>query len=88
MASSLKDTFEGKIDFVGQKTVDDISRIALIAITIVSFIAGFATQSLSVTFGLFGGASAVLALVVLPPWPMFNQHPVKWLPAVENKKKQ
>ena len=21
--------------------------------------------------------------VVLPPWPMFNRHPVKWLPAKE-----
>ena len=26
--------------------------------------------------------------VVVPPWPMFNKHPVQWLPKVEDKKKQ
>lgn len=25
--------------------------------------------------------------VVLPPWPMFNRHPVKWLPVVEENAK-
>ncbi|KZP22934.1 microsomal signal peptidase [Athelia psychrophila] len=88
MGNSLKETFEGKIDFVGQKTVDDISRIALIVITVVSFIVGFALQSLSVTFAIFGGSSLVLILLLLPPWPMFNQHPVKWLPVIETKKGQ
>jgi len=25
--------------------------------------------------------------VLLPPWPMFNRHPVKWLPSVDTKAK-
>ncbi|CAK5263256.1 unnamed protein product, partial [Mycena citricolor] len=77
---------EGRIDFVGQQRVELISRVWLIATTAISFIAGFLVQSLQVTFGIFGASTLLLALVVLPPWPIFNQHPTKWLPAKANKK--
>jgi hypothetical protein len=26
--------------------------------------------------------------IVIPPWPTYNQHPVKWAPTVETKKQQ
>jgi len=48
-------------------------------ITVVSFILGFAMQDLAVTFGSMGVSTVVLALVVIPPWPMYNRHPVTWL---------
>ncbi|KAH7906247.1 hypothetical protein BJ138DRAFT_1163072 [Hygrophoropsis aurantiaca] len=37
-------------------------------------------RSLSVTFGVFGAATLAVCFLVLPPWPVFNQNPVKWLP--------
>jgi len=83
---ALKERLEGRIDFQGQKLVDDIVRIALIASSVISFVLGFVLQSLSVTFGAFGLSTLVLCLVVLPPWPIYNQHPVKWLSAQETKK--
>ncbi|KAF9005152.1 microsomal signal peptidase 12 kDa subunit-domain-containing protein [Cyathus striatus] len=85
MSSYIQELLEGKIDFVGQQQVELIARVVLIATTIVSFIVGFALQSLSVTFGIFGVSTLVLALVVVPPWPMFNKHPVKWLEAKRNE---
>ncbi|KAF8842822.1 hypothetical protein PAXINDRAFT_98827 [Paxillus involutus ATCC 200175] len=79
----LQDLIEGKIDFHGQKQADDIVRIAFIASSILSFILGFALGSLRVTMGAFSLSTVVLSLVVLPPWPKYNKHPVKWLPAQE-----
>ncbi|KAF8645359.1 hypothetical protein AX16_007862 [Volvariella volvacea WC 439] len=100
---SLQELTEGRIDFVGQQLVDRIARIVLVAATVcdtlrgvlcshllqvVSFLAGFSLQSLRVTFSIFGGSAVLLALVVLPPWPMYNRHPVRWLPAIEEKEKE
>ncbi|KAF8556595.1 microsomal signal peptidase 12 kDa subunit [Imleria badia] len=76
--SSFRDLLEGKIDFYGQKKADDVVRIASIASTILSFVLGFALQSLRITMGTFALCTVVLALVVLPPWPAFNKHPVQW----------
>ncbi|GJE99682.1 microsomal signal peptidase [Phanerochaete sordida] len=81
LQAKIQSIFEGKIDFEGQKKVEQISRVTLVAAAVVSFIVGFALQSLRATFVIFISANIVLFLVVVPPWPMFNQHPVKFLPA-------
>ncbi|KAI0263594.1 microsomal signal peptidase subunit [Gloeopeniophorella convolvens] len=88
MASALQQYFEGKIDFEGQKLVEQITHYALSVLGVVAFFAGLATQSLSVTWGIFGAGVLVLLVAVVPPWPMFNRHPVKWLPAKETKEKK
>lgn len=77
--ATMQDYLEGKIDFIGQQTVDEMSRYVLVGATGVSFVVGFAMQSLSVTFGIFGAATALLLLAIIPPWPMLRQHPVMWL---------
>ncbi|KAJ7863265.1 microsomal signal peptidase subunit [Mycena leptocephala] len=86
MSSFLQDLAEGKIDFVGQQQVERISRVWLIGSAIISFILGFALQSMQLTLGVFGLSTLMLALVVLPPWPMFNRHPTQWLPVRPPKK--
>ncbi|KAH7886475.1 microsomal signal peptidase 12 kDa subunit [Phlebopus sp. FC_14] len=83
--TSLQTLLEGKIDFHGQKKADDIVRIALITCSVLSFVIGFALGSLRVTMGTFALSTAALCLVVLPPWPVYNAHPVKWLPVQEDK---
>ncbi|EAU81683.1 hypothetical protein CC1G_02699 [Coprinopsis cinerea okayama7 len=88
MSNALTDLVEARIDFVGQNLVEQIARVVLIAGAVISFIAGFALQSLSVTFGVYGAIVAVLALVILPAWPMFNKNPVKWLPSSETSEKK
>ncbi|KAH9920601.1 microsomal signal peptidase [Fomitopsis serialis] len=85
LKDSLLDFFEGKIDFEGQKFVEDITKFTLIAAAVFAFIVGALFQSLRVTLGIFGVASIVLCLVVFPPWPMYNRHPVQWLPTKESK---
>jgi signal peptidase complex subunit 1 len=53
-----------------------------------SFVLGFALQSLQVTFAVLGASVLLLALVIVPPWPSYNNNPVKWLPNKETKKNQ
>ncbi|PSR74582.1 hypothetical protein PHLCEN_2v9759 [Hermanssonia centrifuga] len=87
LPESVQRLVEGKIDFEGQKRVDQITRVALVAITIVSFLVGFALQSLRATFGTFGSSTILLILVVVPQWPIYNHHPVTWLPVKEKEAK-
>ncbi|CAL1702540.1 unnamed protein product [Somion occarium] len=85
MNEYIQSLLEGRIDFEGQKVVEKLARLTLIAVTAVSFILGFALQSLRVTFTLLGASVILLSLVVLPPWGAYNRHPVKWLPPIEKK---
>ncbi|GBE85797.1 microsomal signal peptidase subunit [Sparassis latifolia] len=85
MNEYLQQLLDGKIDFEGQKLVEQIVKITLISSTIFSFLLGFALQSLQVTFGIFALSVIVLCLVVLPHWPVYNRHPVQWLPVKDKK---
>lgn len=72
--------------------------MVLISPQIISFILGFALQSIQVTFVTFGISTLLLSLVsgesvltsahhsdphqvIVPPWPMYNRHPVVFLAA-------
>ncbi|KAF8966119.1 microsomal signal peptidase 12kDa subunit [Flammula alnicola] len=80
MSTFLQEITEGKIDFAGQSLVDLVARVVLAASAVFAFGVGFALQDLRITFGIVGASTLGLALLLLPPWPMFNRHPVKWLP--------
>ncbi|KAG0696618.1 microsomal signal peptidase 12 kDa subunit [Suillus ampliporus] len=84
---TVQELVEGRIDFKGQKTADDIVRVVLITSTFLSFVIGFTFSSLRITMGTFALCTVAMCLVVLPPWPMFNQHPVKWLSVQDHSQK-
>ncbi|KAH9942814.1 microsomal signal peptidase subunit [Amylocystis lapponica] len=88
MNNYVNQLIEGKIDFEGQKKVEEIVRNTLIGTTVVSFALGFVLQSLRVTFGTFGLSAVVLLLVAVPQWPMYNRNPVEWLPIKEAKESE
>ncbi len=77
---TLQETDTFYQDFHGQRLVDQISKVVLVAaavsdlvgrvsvsysslVQIISFIVGFAMQSLQITFFLYGACIVVLALV-------------------------
>ncbi|KDQ49750.1 hypothetical protein JAAARDRAFT_200582 [Jaapia argillacea MUCL 33604] len=86
MNDFFNELIEGKIDFEGQKLVENITKIALTVICIVSFVLGFGLQSLKVTFGALSLGSLVVFLVVVPQWPAYTRHPVQWLPVKQPTK--
>ncbi|CAO3635224.1 unnamed protein product [Cunninghamella blakesleeana] len=76
---ALAEYFECTIDFEGQRLADNLSHYILIAAASVGFITGYALQSIQITLTIFAIGFLTAALVVLPPWPMFRRHPLKWV---------
>lgn len=72
-------------DFRGQRLAEYISTALLTITGIISFLVGFVAQDIvkALYVGLAGTALAFV--VVVPPWPFFNQNPLPWLPAKKQK---
>jgi len=77
--TQVQDLFEGQIDFDGQRLAEGISTAVLSISSAVALIIGFIQQDIYLVMWI-GLAGTVLAmLLVVPPWPVFNQHPQPWL---------
>ncbi|KAF8470204.1 microsomal signal peptidase 12 kDa subunit-domain-containing protein [Kalaharituber pfeilii] len=78
---AIQRLIDGFIDFEGQRLSEVLTTNILLAAGIVGWIVGFVLQDVSyiVYIGLAGSLLAVL--VVIPPWPIYNKHPLRWLPA-------
>ncbi|RMZ89925.1 hypothetical protein DV736_g2857, partial [Chaetothyriales sp. CBS 134916] len=75
----IRDVLEGPIDFHGQRLAETLSNSLLIVFSVIAFLAGFVKQDIYLTLWT-GLAGFLLTLaVVVPPWPVFNQHPEPWL---------
>ncbi|KAI1729765.1 microsomal signal peptidase 12 kDa subunit (SPC12) domain-containing protein [Ditylenchus destructor] len=72
------------VDFEGQRYAERIFQIVLVASAVIGFIAGYGTQQLSVTMYCIGVGFLISCLLVLPPWPMFRRHSLKWQPNSED----
>ncbi|POY73918.1 hypothetical protein BMF94_3089 [Rhodotorula taiwanensis] len=80
---ALKQSLEGKIDFVGQDLVEERAKWILWAAAAISFVVGLAVQSIKVTLGLFAVGFVACLAITLPPLPAYTAHPVKWLPTLD-----
>ena len=47
---------------------------------LIAFVLGFVQQNIYVTLWVGLGGAALAFLVVVPPYPFYNQSPEKWLP--------
>ncbi|CAD0042492.1 unnamed protein product [Aureobasidium pullulans] len=47
---------------------------------------GFATQDITYTLYILLGGAALTFVVCVPPWPIYNKDPVKWLPAKKSSR--
>ncbi|EXJ72292.1 uncharacterized protein A1O5_04796 [Cladophialophora psammophila CBS 110553] len=77
--SQLQDLFEGQIDFDGQRLAERISSAVLTISSILALITGFIQQDIYVTMWIGLAGSLLAMLLVVPPWPVYNQHPQPWL---------
>jgi signal peptidase complex subunit 1 len=46
----------------------------------IAFIVGYFLQDIKRALLIGLGGAVLTFLLVVPPWPFFNRHPVKWLP--------
>ncbi|KAI8930307.1 microsomal signal peptidase 12 kDa subunit-domain-containing protein [Entophlyctis helioformis] len=73
----------GKIDFQGQRLADRLGHSLLFITGVLGFIAAFLTQSLSTALYVDLAGLVVVLLLCVPPWPMYNSHPVEWQPKAQ-----
>src|SRR2546421_28021 len=52
-----------------------------VILQVVAFVAGYLYQDVYVTLWIGLAGTALTAMVVVPPWPIYNTHPEKWLNA-------
>lgn len=76
------------MDFQGQKEAEQWTTRLLVAFAALGFLLGYALGSFQLMVIVYSaGGVAALALVV-PDWPMFNKHPVEWLPPLKQQQQQ
>ncbi|KAH8702615.1 putative microsomal signal peptidase subunit SPC12 [Talaromyces proteolyticus] len=79
LLASLQDAAEGQIDFEGQRLAEMLSTVLLIIFGAASFVVGYIQQEIYLTLWIGIAGTAFTALVVVPPWPFYNQNPQPWL---------
>jgi signal peptidase complex subunit 1 len=57
-------------------------------VQVISFIVGFFLQDIKLALFLGLGGTALTFALVVPPWPFFNRHPVRWLPVASEVSSQ
>jgi signal peptidase complex subunit 1 len=81
----IEHLYKGQMDFVGQRRAFIFQLIVIAIGTIIGFFVGFANQSFLQTFQISFAFASFAALAVVPSWPWWNRHPIKWL---DDKKAQ
>ncbi|KAI0177251.1 microsomal signal peptidase 12kDa subunit [Pestalotiopsis sp. NC0098] len=80
LLDQVRDVVDGQIDFEGQKLAELLATVLLSVVGAISFFVGFFTENIALALKVGLAGTALTFLAVVPPWPFFNQHPVKWLP--------
>ncbi|OAA57876.1 Microsomal signal peptidase 12kDa subunit [Niveomyces insectorum RCEF 264] len=80
LLDQVRDIAEGQIDFEGQRLCDWLATVLLSSVGALSFIIGCILQDIKLAVYIALGGSALVSLIIIPPWPFFKKHPVKWLP--------
>ena len=75
------------MDFKGQQFAEWLLVRLLIVFGAIGFVAGFATGSFLLMVKINGVGLAVTCIAVLPDWPWYRAHPLKWLPPLNPEAK-
>jgi len=80
LLDQVRELAEGQIDFKGQSMAEFLATALLAIVGAISFIVGYLNQDIKRALVIGLGGTALTFLLVVPPWPFFNSHPVRWLP--------
>ncbi|PGG95368.1 hypothetical protein AJ79_10095 [Helicocarpus griseus UAMH5409] len=75
----LQDLFEAQIDFEGQRIAENLCTTLISIFAAIAFTTGYYYQDVHFTLWIGLAGTLITALVVVPPWPMYNRHPEPWL---------
>eukprot|EP00850_Spirogloea_muscicola_P013119 SM000087S23401 [mRNA] locus=s87:460403:460753:- [translate_table: standard] len=69
------------MDWQGQKLAEQLMQWTILAAAAAAFAAGYAASSYRLMMAVYGGGVVLAAVLAVPDWRYFNQHPLPWLPA-------
>ena len=75
-------------DFKGQLHNERFFQILVVIFGLVGFVAGYIRGEFQITFLFLATGGGISAVVCLPDWPWWNQHPVEWLPDPEDDEEE
>ncbi|VDD84467.1 unnamed protein product [Mesocestoides corti] len=70
----------------GQKLAERIMHIILQFSCIFGFCLGYYMEQLSISVGIVLAGLVLCIILVLPPWPIYRKHPLKWQKSTESHK--
>ncbi|KDD73852.1 hypothetical protein H632_c1786p1 [Helicosporidium sp. ATCC 50920] len=73
------------MDFKGQRLSEIYFSYIMIVFGAAAFLVGYSLESFQLMMAVFTTGLAFSLLVSVPDWPMYNRHPVKWLPAKKSE---
>ncbi|QSL65352.1 hypothetical protein MERGE_002662 [Pneumocystis wakefieldiae] len=76
----------GYIDYEGQSVSEVLANIIVVFFSIAAYVIGFLRQNLIITLFIFVLGIVTSLLVIVPPWPIYNTHPIKWAKGRTEKK--
>lgn len=68
------------MDLQGQRTAEWLYFTILLGAALPAFLYGWITGSLARMLIIYAASTALTVVLVVPDWPMYNRHPLKWLP--------
>ncbi|XP_068696666.1 signal peptidase complex subunit 1-like [Montipora capricornis] len=66
------------MDYEGQKLAERIFHGIIISFGTAGFLWGYYIQQFSATILVLAAGFILSCLLVLPPWPMYRNHPLDW----------
>ncbi|OOF92250.1 hypothetical protein ASPCADRAFT_176107 [Aspergillus carbonarius ITEM 5010] len=79
LLAPIQEALEGQIDFEGQRIAELLSTVLLVISGALAFIVGYIFQDIHLTLWVGLAGTMVTGLAVIPPWPLYNKNPEKWL---------
>ena len=70
------------MDYKGQLLAENLYFYICCAISAVAWIVGWFFNDFQVTVYGWAGSMALVVLISIPDWPMYNRDPVEWLEEV------
>ncbi|KAJ3349494.1 hypothetical protein GGF32_005606 [Allomyces javanicus] len=70
----------GTIDFVGQRTAENIIQWTILGGAVGGTLLGIYLQSLRLVFQVFFASVVVASVATIPPWGYLRKHPVQFAP--------
>ncbi|CAI0381200.1 unnamed protein product [Linum tenue] len=74
------------MDWQGQKVAEQLMQLMLLASAVMAFLTGYIMGSFQTMMLIYAGGIVLTALIVVPNWPGFNRHPLRWLDPLEADK--